>query len=129
MDLDTVLDARGKRERAKRDYHRALLLALSRLPFDADEIAALMAKEGVRGSRFDCNGCPLAMYLRNATGHIVLVCHDEVACYVNDELHTWPLHETVQQFVSSFDEGEYPGLYGTPSGGRIAHVLRWERVA
>lgn len=128
MDYDTVHALRARAERRRRDYHRALLLALSRFPSDADKVADTLYELGIRGRRHVAIGDPLSVYLTVATERFTYVAPHEVCTVIDDELYTWPLAEEVREFLVRFDAGEYPQLYGDPNHGRMVPVLRWEKV-
>ena len=79
---------------------------LAELPDDADDIAALLQVQGVRGWKGSASGCPLAdWFSRQGLAGI------EVGSLSVGEVH-WDvdLPPACQTFVRRFDRGEYPGL-------------------
>lgn len=75
----------------------------------SDEIVALFRGLGVRGVPRQSRSCPVARYLSNATGEICLVGTDTAESIRLDAKRN-DLPDSVQVFVSAFDEGRYPDL-------------------
>lgn len=76
---------------------------------DADEVAAFLANEGIKGYRHEMEDCPIAVYLDKKTGHVVIV--DGVSARIphyDGTRVTLPF--PVKVFTMAFDNGKYPDL-------------------
>lgn len=87
-----------------------LLRELSSL--EADEIAALLKSEGIKGKARKCSSCPMAAFLnkRLAGEHFVTLTNIYFYDYDADDFadqHSVQTPKTVRKFIASFDSGKY----------------------
>jgi hypothetical protein len=82
--------------------------ALAELGNTADEIAAALIAQGMRGTRKNGLCCPIAAYL-SVSFDAAEVTENTVA--VDGRNQTWlPTPEHVVEFITRFDDGEWPEL-------------------
>jgi hypothetical protein len=89
---------------------QTLATALDALGSTSDEIAAELARRGIRGWREEAGECPIAVYLHAALGS-----SDPGGCTVTaDDVLAAGVHvapsPAVGEFVIRFDAGAYPHL-------------------
>lgn len=76
---------------------------------DAQAVAELLMREGVKGERRDCIRCPVAVYLRKMIGQAVSVGHGLAMTRTGMDIVFTP--KAVSQFIGMFDdECLYPQL-------------------
>ena len=78
----------------------------------ADEVAAFLEGQGVKGWRRDGNGCPVARYLTAINQCRYYVGTGAVSTEAGGFPYEWivELPNPVRGFVSNFDHGSYPNL-------------------
>lgn len=88
-----------------------LAQALEELPDTADNLAAWLAEQGIRGVRENQDCCPIANYLTGLGFNHVTVDDSYVQAY--SDVTGWDGEEpesSVTEFVTRFDKGEWPEL-------------------
>lgn len=105
---------RATRRRAIRKRHRnevsfAIEKALKALPETADDIAAFLLKEGIKGLRVHPTQDPIARYIQSRTGIIKGVGADKIIInkYIEDDVL---LPDGVREFTRRFDQYKYMDL-------------------
>jgi len=93
---------------------------LTALGSSADEVAASLARRGIRGDRHECASCPVARYLRR----FAWCSHVEIGGTKTRRPYAMVSHrgskaiarlpDAVRDFVLGFDDGRYAGLRASP---------------
>ncbi|HET6793395.1 MAG TPA: hypothetical protein VFH45_03075 [Acidimicrobiales bacterium] len=113
-DPDAGLDEMN--EQLLKGHIRALLDGLGGSP---EEVAASLARAGVKGNRSDATGCPVATYLHAVTGadpQVRMLGVTTRRVLINRRRHWWTPHTRValpagvRNFVRRFDLGEFSEL-------------------
>ncbi len=86
----------------------AIECLLTALGSTTNDVANSLMANGVKGNRQSCYHCPIAVYLKKATGDVVIVESTHAGIQYKYDLVRLPV--PVQQFIIDFDRGFYPEL-------------------
>jgi hypothetical protein len=80
-----------------------------------DEIAELLNQYGVKGYIKNAGHCAISKYMAQTTGHTAWSTTCMIRQLENESLRAksvrqFPLTNTIDEFISAFDRGEYPNL-------------------
>lgn len=90
---------------------RKLQLHLASLGDSADDIAAFLEGQGVRGRPRTRSLCPIATHLRDVFGYTACVSCQTISLSSTTGLHALVgTPKAVSGFISAFDGGAYPAL-------------------
>jgi hypothetical protein len=94
------------------DIQEKMAKALAELGAFPEEVAANLAKLGIRGKQDVTSHCPVANYLRKAIGQPVLGVGETKATAISPYNHvtTLDLPDAIREFVERFDAGEFKEL-------------------